>query len=148
MPVTSIPDDHHIVKYLKNREYYLHNGRITPYPEAFHLRGPTNLFPQEETISGVYYEWFDGTAHQKLQASVHFIDMSMKRKDALIRMNAGRIRKQGTEVGRKLRVTNEPEEDCPPYSAIRGLPVEPDQKLCALLASMTLVEAVDLGTVL
>src|ERR1700692_2181809 len=138
MPVTNIPDDHHVVKYLKHREYFLHNGEITPYPDAFHLRPPTATFPQEETVSGVYYEWFEGTPEQKLKASAHFIDMSMKRKDALIRMNSGAIKKQGAACGKKLRVTQEPEKTCQPYAVIRGLPINADPELCMLLASMTL----------
>lgn len=143
MAVTNIPDDEHFVKYIKNREYYIHNGKVTPYPAAFHLRPASATHPADETLSGVHYEWFDGSPNDKLHASGHFIAMEMKRKDALIRLNSGAIKKQGVDCNRKLRVTCNPQQNCEPYAEIRGLPAVPDEKLCGLLASMALIEATE-----
>jgi len=64
-----------------------------------------------------------------------------------LRLNAGLIRKQGVATGQRLRVTHEPEDDCPPYAAIRGLPAKPLDELCALLAALSVVEAIDRATV-
>jgi hypothetical protein len=137
--VTNIPDDHHIVRHCKQRQYYLKGSKITPYPTFFHLRPATGATPAEDSLSGVYYEWFDGMHAEKLKACCHFIGMEIKRNDALLQLNAGLIREQGRAADRRLRVTHEPETACPPYSAIRGLTLEPDDKLCALLAALSVI---------
>jgi hypothetical protein len=95
--------------------------------------------PAEDSLSGVYYEWFDGTYAEKLRACFHFIGMEIKRNDALLQLNAGLIREQGRAADRRLRVTHEPEAACPPYAAIRGLTLEPNDTLCALLAELTVI---------
>jgi hypothetical protein len=142
----TIPDEHHFVRHCKHSQYFMHNGKIRPHPEAFHLRPATITMPEETTLSGVYYEWFDGTDTEKMKASCHFISIAMKRKDALLRMNSGLIKNQGRARSIKLRVVHEPEKDCPPYSAIHRLPRPPDVQLCALLATLSVVEAVDFQT--
>jgi hypothetical protein len=118
-----------------------------PYVEVFHLRPATQDLRAEDSLSGVYYEWFDGTHAEKLKASCHFIGMEIKRKDALLRLNAGLIKKQGAEKSKKLRVLHEPDDECPPYAAIRGLPLNPDNELCALLAALSVVEALERASV-
>ncbi len=147
MKISNIPDDHHIVRHCKHSQYYIHNGKIRPYPEAFHLKLATETMPEEDTLSGVYYEWFDGSPEEKLTASCHFIHISMKRKDALLRLGAGLIRQQGKARSAKLRVTHEADKQCPPYAAVRGMPKPPDDELCLLLTSLAVVEAIDLATV-
>jgi hypothetical protein len=146
--VTNIPDEHHIVRQCKSSQYFIRDGKIRPHPEAFHLRPATATMPAEQTLSGVYYEWFDGSVEEKLIASYHFIQMKIKRKDALLRQNAALIRKQGDARSKKLRVTHEPDNLCPPYAAIRGLPRPPDDELCTLLATLTLIEAIEVSTVI
>jgi hypothetical protein len=64
-----------------------------------------------------------------------------------LRLNAGLIREQGLSTNRRLRVTHEPEDDCPPYAAIRGLTLPPNDELCALLAALSLIEALDRATI-
>lgn len=144
MTITNIPDEHHMVKHCKHSQYFLHNGKIRPHPEAFHLRPATETMPEEKELSGVYYEWFDGSPEEKLKASCHFIRLSMKRKDAVLRLKAGSIREQGNARSLRLRVLHEPDKECPPYSSIRGLPKPPDQELCSLLATLSVIEAIDL----
>jgi hypothetical protein len=51
-------------------------------------------------------------------------------------------RQQGNATNHRLRVTHEPDSECEPYSAIRGLPKDPHNELCALLASLSVVEAI------
>ncbi len=61
MAVTNIVDDHHFVKHCKNKVVIRENGNIiSVHPAAFELRAPSKDFPQEKTLSGVYYEFFDG----------------------------------------------------------------------------------------
>lgn len=146
MKLVNIPDEHHIVRHCKHSQYFLRDGKIRPHPEAFHLKLATAAMPAEDALSGVYYEWFDGTPAEKIKAGCHFIRITMKRKDALLRLNAGLIRQQGIARSKKLRVTNEPENECPPYATIHGIPKTPDDELCALLASLALIEAVDFAT--
>jgi hypothetical protein len=81
-----------------------------------------------------------------MRASCHFIQVEIKRKDALLRLNAGLIRQQGVARSLKLRVTHEEEKTCPPYSAIRGIPKQADDELCALLARLAVIDALDFAT--
>ena len=147
MTVKNIQDDHHVVRHCKFRQYYLKDGKIVPHPEAFHLRPATPNFDAEDSLSSVYYEWFVGTHAEKMKASCHFLLLEIKPKDALLRLNSGLIKTQGTARGRRLRVLHEPDYKCPPYSAIRGLPLDPDNELCALLAALSVVEALDRASV-
>jgi hypothetical protein len=148
MPTIKIADDHHFVRQCKYKLYFLDiNGKIRPHPEAFHLRPATATTPREEELSGVYYEWFDGTPAEKMAAVGHFIRIEIKKKDALLRLNAGLIRQQGATRSKRLRVSHEPEDVCPPYATIRGLPEDPDDELCTLLATLTLMEAVEFSKV-
>jgi hypothetical protein len=147
MAVTKIPDEDHIVRHCKHSQYFIHNGKIRPHPEAFHLRQASATLGAEKELSGVHYEWFEGTQDEKMSASCHFIRVSMKRKDALLRLNSGLIKKQGAERSIKLRVTHEPDDECPPYAAIHGLPAPPDDTLCGLLASLSVIDAIDLTAI-
>ncbi len=147
MTVTNIPDDHHVVRHCKQRQYFLKDGKIRPYPAAFHLKPATPTMPAEDSLSGVYYEWFDGTHAEKMKACCHFIRMEIKRKDALLQLNTGLIKKQGLSTNRRLRVTHEPANECPPYATIRGLTLTPNDELCALLATLSLIDAIDRSTI-
>jgi len=141
MAVANIPDDHHFVKHCKNKLAIRENGNVIAiHAEAFELRPPTKSFPQEKTLSGVYYEFCDGTAGEKICACCHFIQIEVKPKDVLIRMNAKLIREQGQKRSMPLRVTHGPEKDCLAYAAIHGLPVKPDDELNGLLKSLAVLE--------
>jgi hypothetical protein len=45
--------------------------------------------------------------------------MEIKKKDALLRLNAALVKQQGNATTHRLRVTHEPDSECEPYSAIR-----------------------------
>lgn len=144
---SNIDPNHHFVKFCKFRELIRENGVVIGvHPAAFELRGPTATQEQEKTVSGVYYEFCDGTASEKMCACFHFIEMEIKRKDVLARMGVGLIKAQGKKRSRTLRVRHEPDEKCLAYSAIFGLPVDTDDELCALLAADTIVEIVPAST--
>jgi hypothetical protein len=88
--------DHHFVKHCKNRELIREQGNIIGvHAEAFVLRPADAKFPEEKWLSGLYYEFFDGTHAEKMCACCHFIPIEMKGKDALCRMNVGAIKEQG-----------------------------------------------------
>jgi hypothetical protein len=147
MPTIKIPDEHHVLRHCKFKEYFWVNGKIRPHPEAFHLKPPTSKYPQEEWLSAIYYEWLEGTPFEKLAAAVNYIQIEMKRKDALLRLNAGSIREQGSQRSIKLRVSHEADGTCPPYATIRGVPIDPDDELCRLLSTLALVEAVEVSAI-
>lgn len=140
MTVTNIPNEHHIVRHCKHKLYFIQDGRIVPWPEAFHLKPATDTLPAEDYLSGVYYEWCEGAPDEKMAACTQFIPMKIKGKDALIRMNAGAVKAQRTAATPRLRVTHESSPECPPYATIRGQTLEPDNELCQLLIKLAIVE--------
>jgi hypothetical protein len=149
MAVTNIVDDHHFVKHCKNKVVIRENGNIiSVHPAAFELRASSKDFRQEKTLSGVYYEFFDGDAAEKICACYHFIKMEMKAKDVLIRMNARLVREQGKNRSIPLRVTHEPDKDCLAYAAIHGMPVKADDELNGLLQSLAVLEICEISSIL
>ena len=100
------------------------------------------MFPPRIILSGVYFmSGSKGRTPEKLKASCHFIGIEIKKKDALLRLNAALVKQQGNATNHRLRVTHQPDRECEAYSAIRGLPKDPHDELCALLASLSVVEA-------
>jgi hypothetical protein len=150
MKPTNIQDDHHFVKFCKQKHLIRENGKpIGVQPWAFELREPTKEYPeQEKTLSGVYYEFFDGAPEEKMRACYHFIDMTIKPKDVLLRMEVGAIKAQGNKRSRSLRVRHEPVRECLAYAAMHGLPVETDDELCALLAKEPVEELLEVSALL
>jgi hypothetical protein len=151
MKPTNIADDEHFVKHCKNKLLIREDGTgkpISVYPAAFHLRRPTKEHPeQEKTLSGLYFEFFKGTDWEVRHACCHFMPLELKPKDALVRMGSRAVKEQGKKRSKVLRVMYEPEPACLAYAAIRGLPVEPDDELCALLAAASIVEITELSTI-
>jgi hypothetical protein len=149
MKVSNIADNHHFVKHCKNTQLMREQGVITGvWPWAFELRKPSKGFPQEKTVSGVYYEYFDGTPDERARACYHFIQQEIKRKDALVRMGVGLIKDQGRKRSSSLRVTHEPDKQCLGYAAIHGLSPKTDDALCALLASLAVVQILEVSNIL
>jgi hypothetical protein len=152
LPPVRIEDDEHFVKSCKNKDLIRENGvPIGVQPFAFALRKPTVLHPDpEKTLSGVHYEFFDGTPDERMLGCYHFIELEIKKKDALIRQQAGAIREQGRKRSRSLRLMFEPDDACLAYSAVHGLPLaaETDDELCALLANETIVELVEVSALI
>jgi hypothetical protein len=145
MKPSNIQDDHHFVKYCKRKVLIRENDVIIGiHPEAFELRPPAPpQFPKPETtLSGVYYEHYDGTDDEKIQACFHFIDMDMKKVDALAKMRVNLIKEQGAKRSRSLRVRHEPFTECLGYSELHGLPKwsDTDRELCSLLARLSVIE--------
>ena len=141
MQASNVAEDHHFVKFFKQRELIRENGTVIGvHPFAFELRKPGGGFEQEKTLSGVYYEFCIGTPREMMIACYHFIQMAIKAKDALVRMHVGLIKEQGKKRSRPLRVRHEPDAACLAYAAIYGLPVDTDDELCGLLAADPVIE--------
>jgi hypothetical protein len=145
--VSNINNNHHIVRHCKNKLLIRKDGEaVGVFPELFHLRPPANDFPQETTLSAVYFEFFDGDHNLKMKSchSSIAIGLAPKPKDALVRLNVGLIKDQGEKRSRQLRVTHEPDEPASPaYSVVRGIPVIPDDELNGLLATLAIIEIVE-----
>jgi hypothetical protein len=146
--------DHHFVKHCKNRELIREGGNgaiLGVYPYAFSLRPADSKFPEEKWLSGLYYEFFDGTHAEKMCACCHFIPIEMKKKDALCRMNIGKIKEQGQKRSRSLRVMHQPEKDSLGYAAVHGLPKSsdpPDDELLLLLSTLAILETAEITAIL
>jgi hypothetical protein len=144
--------DHHFVKHCKNRELIRDKtGQIIGiFPDAFTLKPADTRFPEEKWLSGLYYEFFDGTPDEQMCACCHFIPLEMKKKDALCRMPIGAIKEQGQKRARTLRALHQPEKESPGYAAIHGLPKASDPKddeLLLLLSTLAVSETAEISTI-
>ncbi len=145
--------DHHFLKHCKNSQLIRENGAIIGvWPEAFELRAADAKFPEEEKwLSGQYYEFLDGTHQEKLCACCHFIHIEMKKKDALCRMNIGKIKEQGQKRSKSLRVQHQPDPLSPAYAGLHGLPKaseSKDDELLSLLAKLAVVDFTEISAIL
>jgi hypothetical protein len=145
--VANIDSDHHVVRHCKNKLLIRRDGEaVGVFPELFHLRSPRADFPQETTLSAVYFEFFDGDKQSRMRSCHSSISVGLtpKPKDGLVRLNVGLVKDQGEKRSRQLRVTHEPDEPISPaYSVIRGIPITPDDELNLLLATLAIVEIVE-----
>jgi hypothetical protein len=141
---TTLEADQHFLKHFKNREIIREDGvAIGVFPAAFLLRPADGQFPLEKWLSGQYYEFFDGSHQERLCACCHFIQIEMKKKDALCRLNIGDIKNAGQKRSKTLRVLHQPDEGEPAYAGLHGLPKSgemQDDELLALLAELAFIE--------
>ena len=139
-------DAHHFVKHCKKRELIIEDGVVIGvWPTAFALRPPEVGFPEERWLSGQYLEFYDGTPAEQLCACCHFIPLEMKRNDALCRMEIGRLREEGNQRSKSLRVFHQPEDNSPGYAGLHGIPKSsdpPDDELLSLLAALAVADLV------
>ena len=116
------------------------------FPELFHLRAATEKFPADKSLSGAYFEFFSGDSRSRMIGCKEAMPLEMRKRDCLARLNAGKIREQGIKVSIQLRVLHEYSVECPAYAGIHGVPKKPNEELCGMLASLALVELVDIST--
>jgi hypothetical protein len=144
--VTNVPDDHHVVRHCKNRLIIRESDEIKGvFPEAFHLRPATQSRRQETYLSAIYYEHF--AAQGRMKACCAALPLTPKDKDGLMRLSVKGIKEQGARKSITIRVTHEPTKTCAAYSAIRGLPIDNDDELAGLLATLALIETVQVSSV-
>ena len=139
MPVTNIPDDHHVVRHCKKRSTIRENGAVIGVlPDAFRLRPASEKRPKpEEYLSAVYYEYFDGQQPQ-MKACCAALPFVPKKQDALARLNVRRLKAPFQKALIAIRVTHEPDRHGPAYAAIR--PAKISDLLAATIASNAIVE--------
>jgi hypothetical protein len=143
---------HHFIKHCKNRELIRDNGQIVGvFPSAFSLRPADAQFAEERWLSGQYFEFYDGTEAERFCACCHFIQIEMKRKDALCKMQVGAIKEEGAKRSKSLRVFHQPEPDSPGYAGLHGLPKASDpidDELLSLLATLAALETLEISQIL
>jgi hypothetical protein len=134
MPVEKIDDAHHVVRHCRARHVERDDtaGICEVFPEAMALR------PGETYLSASYYEYFSGSRNERLRAVLTSLKSryTVKPKDAMVVMNAGKIRKCGDERSLRLRVLHEPAAGKMDYAAIRGIPADEDAQLSAMLCAL------------
>jgi hypothetical protein len=146
MAVTPINDDHHVVRHCKKKLTIRDQGVIIGvFPEAFQLRPATATREQETYLSAVYFEYFAGDDTAKLKACCAAITMELLPRDCLMKLCVGTIKEQGRKRKMALRVTHEPYDQNPAYSAIRGLPLKGDDELANLLATVAVLETTEVA---
>jgi len=116
------------------------------FSEAFHLRKATADREQEKYLSAIYYEYFDGEHPARMKACCGALAFKPKAKDGLIRMQARAVKEQGKKRDLSLRVTHEPKDHSPAYAAIRGIPIETDDELSDLLATVAVLEVIEVSS--
>ncbi len=82
-----------------------------------------------------------------MTACCEALPITPKDKDGLMRLNVKSIKEQGTKKNVTIRVTHEPKRTCAAYSAIRGLPIDNDNELAGLLATLALIETIQVSAV-
>ena len=146
MAAINIDDAHHVVRHCKNRLLIRKNNVIVGvFPELFHLRPASDTRPQEKYLSSVYYEFFDGEPIARMKACCKAIPFTPKPKDGLVRLNVGRVKEQGKKVKKPLRVTHEGKAHSPAYAAIRGVPEKPHDELSSLIATLAVIETLEVS---
>src|SRR5712692_7596048 len=96
MAVRPIHDKHHVVRHCRKRLLIRDGAKIVSvYPEAFHLRPASGIFPKEDYLSAVYYEFFEGGNHDRIKACCTALPLNKAPKDGLIRLNVHLIKEQG-----------------------------------------------------
>lgn len=141
MPVTNIPNDHHVVRHCKKRQTIRENGEIIGiFPDAFLLRPASPpLRPEPETyLSTVYFEHFEGDDDQRIRSCKDALAFQPKPEDALARLQVAKIKLPFDKASLRIRVTHEPKRTNSSYSAIR--PQRLDEELAAQIASSAVVK--------
>jgi hypothetical protein len=141
MPVTNIPDEHHVVRHCRKKLTIRENGVVIGiHPAAFHFR-PANppLRPKaEDYLSTVYFEFFNGQPDQ-LKLCSRALAFQLKPNDAMARLNVGLLKAPFNDKNIKIRVTHEGGgKHHPAYSAIR--PGMLNDLLCSIVATTAIVE--------
>jgi hypothetical protein len=148
LPVTTIADAHHVIRHCKSRLLIKQDNKIVGvFPELFHLRPASDTRQQETYLSSVYYEFFEGDPVARMRSCCDAIPLKPKPKDGLVRLNVGRVKEQGQKVRKQLRVTHEGKAGSPAYAAIRGIPERPDDELSSLLATLAIIETIEVSLI-
>jgi hypothetical protein len=141
--VSTIQDDHRVVRFCKRKHVVRKDGvMVGVHPDFFNRRPPKPpATTPEKYLSALYFEMAgaDDTARWiACRAAVPLANTT--KHDALVLLHVGRIKAQGAKRKVKLRVTWEHKPAVPLKAAIHGVPYPPDEELCGLLKDLAVIE--------
>jgi hypothetical protein len=137
MPITYLPDDHHVVRYVpwsrlrKDED----DNVIGVLGAAFRLRD------EEEYLSATWAEFFQGNHSESVAAAVRAIRASQVEVQSKSGFAIGNVRcvKDACLADKnkhKIRIIHEPEDDNKAHTALRGWPHDNDPLLELLAEDM------------
>jgi hypothetical protein len=127
MPITYLPADHHVVRYVPwaRLRKDADDNVVGILGAAFRLR------ETEEYLSATWAEYFNGSHQQCVEAAVKAIrqsKMSVTAKSGFAIGNVGRVKEVclADDKKYKIRVIHEPEDDNVAHTALRRWPRDND----------------------
>jgi hypothetical protein len=122
---SSLNDNHHLVRHIRESEIDDQEGRLLAFPQAFALR------PNETYLSNGWLEFFDGTTAEQLNgvAAMMSATRRVKAHHALAIGQVGSIRDACLSFDQKIRVLHEPFPENMAYATIRRISTDESQLL-------------------
>ena len=133
MAEKNIPDEHHVIRHCPKARTIRENGVVVGVqPSLFHLRSERH----EKYLSMSYWEFFDGDDPARVKFCHDNMPLTMRKGDALVKLNASTVREIGSDCGQKLRVVHKDDNrKNPAYAKITGVPSDVTSPLFVKLAS-------------
>lgn len=149
MKLVRIEDGNSVVRHCKRKDCIRDGDKVVGvFPSVFYLRtkvGAENA--PEKFLSAIYYEFFDGSAADRMKACMDATPVALKVGEAMVRLGAAEIRAEGNAANRPLRVTHEASHKLVPSKArIEGLPIPPDEELASGLAVRAVIDIFQVET--
>jgi hypothetical protein len=126
---SSLDDDHHLVRHIRESEIDDQEGKLMAFPQAFALR------PNETYLSNGWLEFFDGPTDAQLSGVAAMMSPTrrVKAHHALAIGRVGDIRDACLSFDQKVRILHEPFPENLAYATIRRLKTD-EAQLLELLA--------------
>lgn len=126
---SSLDDNHHLVRHIRESEIDDQEGRLLAFPQAFALR------PKETYLSNGWLEFFDGPEGAQLSGVTAMMSATrqVKAHHALAIGRAGEIRDACSSFDQKVRILHEPFPENLAYATIRRINTD-EAQLLELLA--------------
>jgi hypothetical protein len=123
--ISSLDDNHHLVRHIRESEIDDQEGCLLAFPQAFALR------PGETYLSNGWLEFFDGAIDAQLSgiAAMMSKTRAVKARHALAIGCVGDIRDVCQSFDQKVRILHEPFEDNLAYAAVRRINTDESQLL-------------------
>jgi hypothetical protein len=122
---SSLDDNHHLVRHIRESEIDDQEGRLLAFPQAFALR------PRETYLSNGWLEFFDSATDTQLSgvAAMMSKTRAVKAHHALATGRVGDIRDACLSFDQKVRILHEPFEDNLAYAVVRRINTDESQLL-------------------
>jgi hypothetical protein len=126
---SSLDDDHHLVRHLRESEIDNQEGMLLAFPQAFALR------PGETYLSNAWLEFFEGSSDKQLSGVVAMMSKTraVKSHHGLAIGCVGDIKDACLSFDQKVGILHEPFDDNLAYAAVRRIKTD-EAQLLELLA--------------